>query len=118
MNKAPIETKLSPQQLLAKLLETEALLAVTENKYQRLLEQFRLAQHHRFGKSSEVSPEQASLFNKAEEECDKDESADVETVTYTRNKPKRKPLPAELPRTVIVHDTPDEDKTCECCGHD
>ena len=118
MNKAPIETQLTPQQLLAKLLETEALLAVTENKYQRLLEQFRLAQHHRFGKSSEVSPEQASLFNEAEEECDKDEPADVETVTYTRNKPKRKPLPAELPRTVIVHDIPDEDKTCDCCGHD
>ncbi len=39
-----------------------------------------------------------------------------ETITYTRQKPKRKPLPAHFPRQTIVHDI--EDKTCDCCGHD
>jgi len=33
--------------------ELKALVLQLENKYNRLLEQFRLAQHQRFGKSSE-----------------------------------------------------------------
>jgi transposase len=41
-----------------------------------------------------------------------------ETISYTRAKPKRKPLPKGLPREVIVHDLSDEEKVCDCCGHD
>ncbi|SPX62091.1 Transposase and inactivated derivatives [Legionella feeleii] len=36
------------------------------------------------------------------------------TVTYTRNKPVRRPLPEHLPREVIEHDIPEEDKLCVC----
>jgi transposase len=36
------------------------------------------------------------------------------TVTYTRNKPVRRPLPAHLPREVIEHDVAEEDKRCAC----
>jgi len=59
-----------------------------QNQY--LLEQFRLAQHNRFGKSSEVNLDQGELFNEAEqlvdEEALSEQSQDKET---TRNKPKR-----------------------------
>ncbi len=37
-------------------------------------------------------------------------------ISYTRNKPKRKPLPTDLPREVIVHDLTDEEKVCDCCS--
>lgn len=34
----------------------------------------------------------------------------------TRRQPKRKPLPKGLPREQVIHDIPQADKTCECCG--
>ncbi len=39
-----------------------------------------------------------------------------ETIEYTRNKPKRKPLPKDLPREVVVFVIADEDKVCTCCN--
>ncbi|KKL14062.1 hypothetical protein LCGC14_2519530, partial [marine sediment metagenome] len=35
---------------------------------------------------------------------------------YTRNKPKRKPLPADLPREKIEYDLDESQKVCDCCG--
>ncbi len=35
-----------------------------------------------------------------------------------RKKPKRKPLPGDLPRVVIEHDLPDDEKPCPGCGED
>ena len=92
-----------------------------KQQYQNILEQFRLAQHKQFGKSSEVSPNQQSLFNEAEEiageaisSLKEDENEDH---LHTRKTPKRKPLPKHLPREVIIHDLSDEDKVCGDCGH-
>ena len=31
-------------------------------------------------------------------------------------RPKRKPLPQDLPREVVVHDIDEADKICDCCG--
>lgn len=84
-------------------------------RYQYLEEQFRIAQQKQFGKSSEGHPSQGELFNEAEELSADVETPEQETISYTRNKPKRKPLPEDLPREVIVHDIPDEDKVCDCC---
>ncbi|MCP4300039.1 MAG: IS66 family transposase, partial [Gammaproteobacteria bacterium] len=86
-------------------------------KYQNILEQFRLAQQRQFGQSGEAA-NQLGLFNEGEEiEVAVDETEpDTDTITYTRNKPRRKPLPRHLPRETIVHDI--EDKACDCCGHD
>ena len=36
------------------------------------------------------------------------------TVTYTRKKPVRRPLPAHLPRVIIEHDISEEEKMCAC----
>ncbi len=87
-------------------------------QYQQILEQFRLAQQRQFGRSSEAGVDQLGLFNESEEIVETDDvpEAEQETITYTRNKPKRKPLPKDLPRDIITHDI--EDKTCACCSHE
>jgi transposase len=89
-----------------------------KQSYQNLLEQFRLAQHKRFGPSSESS-DQLGLFNEAEVEVE-EEAVEEDTLTadsqLRKQRPKRKPLPRELPRERVVHDL--DDKTCNCCGHD
>ena len=85
-------------------------------RYQYLEEQFRIAQQKQFGKSTEGHPGQGELFNEAEELAADVETPEQEAISYTRNKPKRKPLPEDLPREVIVHDIPDEDKVCGCCA--
>ena len=86
------------------------------SRYQYLEEQFRIAQHKQFGKSTEGHPGQGELFNEAEELVAEVETPEQEAISYTRNKPKRKPLPKDLPREVIVHDIPEADKTCDCCA--
>ena len=107
--------------LRSAVVEEDDLIDAWKSKYQQILEQFRLSQQRQFGKNGE-SADQLGLFNEGEEidaasaTTDVDADAQSETITYTRNKPTRKPLPKHLPRETIVHDI--EDKTCECCGHD
>ena len=88
------------------------------DKNQYLIEQFRLAQQKQFGKSSEVDDGQGDLFNEAEALLDEAIESEVQAISYTRNKPKRKLLPKDLPREVIVHDIPEDEKQCDCCGND
>ena len=67
-----------------------------------------------------MSHDQLGLFNEVEQ-LDEEISSDVarqETVTYTRNKPRRSPLPKDLPREVVVHDIEEADKVCDGCGND
>jgi len=126
--KTPPETLPNNTEILKNLLLSERVLSqqkdaeITQLKqrYQQILEQFRLAQDNRFGKSSEVSPSQFGLFNEAEQldEIVITDEASPETVTYTRNKPKRTPLPKDLPREILVHDIDDADKTCDGCGNE
>ena len=83
----------------------------------RVLEQFKLAQQRRFSSSSESNVLQMELqFDEAEavipEELPQEDNSI--TVTYTRNKPKRRTLPADLPREVIEHDIPEHEKRCAC----
>ncbi len=101
------------------LVEKEAQIDQLSQQYQQLLEQFRIAQQKQFGQSSETSADQLGLFNEAEQiRIEDDAEVEPETISYTRNKPKRKPLPDDLPRDIVVHDIPESDKTCDCCGHD
>ncbi len=93
-------------------------LAQWQSKYQLILEQWRLAQQKQFGKSSEVSPGQGELFDEAAveaEENNADAEPEMQTVSYTRGKPKRKPLPKDLPRETVVLDIDESDKVCSCC---
>lgn len=104
-------------ELRAKIDQQAADIQSKENRIQWLIEQFRLAQHRQFGRSSEAHPDQGDLFNEAEQLAD-ETVADEEpaTVSYQRRQPKRQPLPQDLPRETLIHDINDEDKVCDCCG--
>jgi transposase len=104
------------EELKRQLLKVQQELAVVNARNQYLEEQFRLAQHKQFGKSSEGFAGQGELFNEAEALAGQTEDTpEKEAISYERNKPKRKPLPPELPRETLVHDLPDEEKVCACC---
>lgn len=96
-------------------------LAQLEKRYHYMLEQFRLAQQKQFGKSSEAHSSQHELFNEAEQLTDIENDQKVLPVndkkTPSLRKPKRQPLPTDLPRESIIHDINDNEKTCDCCGH-
>jgi transposase len=100
--------------LRQQLIEKDAIIARQQSRLDYLEEQFRLAQQKRFGASSEGHSGQGELFNEAEALVEQLE-AEQEAISYTRNKPTRKPLPKDLPREVVVHDIADEDKVCDCC---
>jgi len=89
-------------------------------KNQHLLEQFRLAQQARFGKSSEVHAGQGELFNEVEQLIDEVvvEEQDAPQHKTKKKQPKRQALPKDLPREIVVVDLSEEEKTCDCCGHD
>ena len=116
----PLPTDVKKLQVL--LVEKELEIQKLQEKNLYLLEQFRLAQHVRFGRSSEVQAGQGELFNEAESIVDDilDEAIvpEKETQRTPRKKPKRKPLPKDLPREIIVVDLTDEEKVCDGCGHD
>jgi len=98
-----------------RILELEKQVNRLESRNQFLEEQFRLAQQKQFGASSEGHPGQGELFNEAEELV-AEAPVEQEEISYTRKKPKRKPLPKDLPREVIIHDIAQEDKVCACCN--
>ncbi|WP_420827975.1 IS66 family transposase [Marinomonas algarum] len=100
------------------LTEKDTQLAEWRSKYESILEQWRLAQQKQFGKSSEVSPGQGELFDESDSDSQDGDSVvepDTQTVSYTRTKPKRKPLPKDLPRETVVVDVSESEKTCSCC---
>ncbi|MDE9504539.1 IS66 family transposase zinc-finger binding domain-containing protein, partial [Xenorhabdus bovienii] len=97
--------------------ELKRLLIKQSQRLAFLEEQFRLAQQKRFGASSEAFPGQGELFNEAEEiALPAETAAGQETLTYTRQKPTRNPLPKDLPRETVYHDIAEEEKQCACCG--
>ena len=99
---------------LEKQLKYEREVSIQKDaKIAYLYEQFRLAQQKQFGKSAEGFVGQGELFNEVEEIIEAAE-AEQQSISYTRKKPVRKPLPKDLPREQVIHDI--EDKLCHCCG--
>jgi len=83
-----------------------------------LLEQFRLAQQKQFGKSSEAHAGQGELFNEAEKIIDELLVEEKVSTQKKTSQPKRQVLPKDLARETIVVDLTDDEKVCNCCGHD
>lgn len=86
-------------------------------------EQFRLLRHKQYGPSSERFEGQQAMFNEVEEALEADsealeETPDTEQITYERKKPVRRPLSKDLPRQREIHDIPEEEKQCDCCGNE
>lgn len=96
---------------------------------QRMIEQIILARHRQFGVSSEQLSGQARLFDEAEalaqSSAETDDLAaiphapapsnqDSHTTNQKPNRGKRSPLPAELARVDVVHDVPEDQRSCPC----
>ena len=89
---------------------------------ERLKEELRLAQHKRFGASSEkFDPDQFGLFDEAETLSQApdagaaaDGSTEITIAEHKRAKGGRKPLSDALPRVRVEHDIPECEKLCPC----
>ena len=80
----------------------------------------RLERARRFGASSEKGDLQACLFDEAEQQAEAAESEAADTTilmaAHRKRKPKRRPLPKDLPRVTLEHDL--DDTTCASCGNE
>ena len=93
-----------------------------QNKALEYFEELQLLRRRLFGRSAERLPEedrrQLWLFNEAEliasEERKPQREERISVRSYTRRKRGRKPLPADLPRVVQIHDIAEEEKICGC----
>jgi len=112
--------------------ELKSLLRDQEERYRSrveyLEEKVRLLTQALFGKKSEKRPvpdedgprqlHMFHMFNEAEALVEQEKEPEPLTVpAHTRRKPKRKPLPAGLPRVEVIHDIPEAKKVCACGAH-
>jgi transposase len=107
--------------------ELKSIIIGLEEKEERYLsrieyleERVRLLTKELFGRKTEKRPgeselRQLHLFNEAEvfASDEKNEKA-IEVPAHIRQRPKRKPLPANLPRVDEIHDLTEEQKVCPC----
>lgn len=119
----PVELKSIIGQWQGAYTDLEHKLQVEVSHNRLLKEQIQLYKQKLFGRKSEVfsseTVDQAQLFNEAEAaaEEEKVEAAELITVPeHQRKKRGRKPLPDDLPREEIIHDLPEKEKQCACCG--
>jgi len=112
--------------------ELVASLAKYENRVGRLQHTIEQLLRQRYGRKSErledvdpglLLPFIQDYLKKQAEQDKKDAQKDTpeketatEEITYTRNKPKRKKLPADLPRETVEYDLDESEKVCDCCG--
>jgi len=100
--------------------ELRKIIAHYEQEVELLREQVRVLYARLFGKKSEKGGPDAGtqlpLFDMPEPEIEpcRDE---VKVPSHSRQKSGRKKLPEILPRVVVEHDIPEEEKTCGC-GHE
>jgi hypothetical protein len=121
-NTLPNDPEQLKQMLLALQQRMDKELAEKDIAYQTLLEQYNLKLANEYGKKSEKMPGADEVFNEAEVTLDEQ---DQQLLANTSNqekpapkvKPKRKPLPAALPRKEVTIDLDDTDKVCDCCHH-
>ena len=120
-----------PQQLKQMLLElqerTQKELAtkdkiITDQALQinQFIEGFELAKRKAYGVKSEKCPGAGETFNEAEEALDEADKVIIaqsqkDDVNKNKQQPKRKPLPTDLPREIVILDIPDDEKRCDCC---
>jgi transposase len=114
---------LTPEQLEQQNQKLEQQVAELSAKLKWYEEQFRLAQHKRFGTSSEKThPDQLelNLFNEAEVlATPPGEEPPMEKVTYERRKRtgKREEDLSDLPVETVVYKLAEGEQACACCGN-
>ena len=115
------ELQASKQKLESERTELQATKHRLEKEIELREEQMRLLVHKLFGRSSEKYSAddhlQSRLFDEAElngERMPIQPQQSVQVETHTRRKARRRPLPKDLPREVVVLDIPEEQKRCGC----
>ena len=103
------EIQKSPEKALELLKKRDA-------QIEQLTEELRLALLRKFGRSSEkLDPHQKELFEEAGSVPQEPSADDQITVpAHIRTKAGRKPLDPNIPREDIIHDIPEDEKTCGC----
>ena len=102
-------------ELLRQLKQKDRELESVHHQLQALLRRY-------YGRSSEkMDPNQRLLFedliDKAIPEMPADDDADAPVVPARQGKGHgRRRLPSDLPREKVIHDLPEEEKPCPCCG--
>ena len=116
-------TTMTIEELQNRCAQLEQENAELTNKVNWLMEQFRLSQSQRFGRSSEkVADGQQTLFdifNEAEAEAKPDApEPTMETITYKRKKQQghREAVLADLPVETIDYRLSEEEQICRQCG--
>lgn len=122
------EAALREAEAAEQIVQAEQHIATLTERIALLEEQFRLAQLKRFAPSSEKQADR--LFDEAEHIAATEPGGEDVDAPFSlpetglppvgepaRSKRGRKPLPADLPRTRIEYDLPQEQKACACCGH-
>jgi transposase len=120
------------QKIVADLAEQLDRESAEKNKYRELIRELLEAQHTR--KSERLSKEQQELFEQAwrarnpDAESDAAEDDDFnepsagagqeEEIPRKGRRGRRQPLARHLKRERIVHDLPESEKRCACCGKD
>jgi len=119
-------TLLLDAQRAAHQIAVNALEGQFRDRINHMIEQFVLSRHRLFGSSSEQVSGQGRLFDEAEvlasDTTGTDDMAALPVAPTTppthqpaaKKRGKRAPLPAELPRVVIIHDVPEAERTCPC----
>ncbi|MFZ0930813.1 MAG: IS66 family transposase [Syntrophobacteraceae bacterium] len=93
----------------------------SKDEYIDILEgQIRVLKKALFAPKSEKRPgeeqesSQLHMFNEAEVLVEKEAQKKLVIAEHTRQKPKRKPLPPELPRIEVIEDIDESEKICAC----
>jgi transposase len=100
--------------------ELKAIILCKDEHITILEEQIRVLKKAIFGRKSEkhsVDEEgsrQLHLFNEAEVLVEQEAQKKLVIPEHTRQKPKRKPLPKELPRVEVIHDIDESERVCQC----
>lgn len=90
-----------------------------------LKEEIQLLKHRLFGRKTDrwstEDVRQGRLFNEAEAAAEQSQATEqhlpsITVAAHTRCRRGRRPLPENLPREEVVHDIPEEQKACSCCG--
>ena len=106
------------EQLKRMLLELQQIVAKKDEQIHELLQAYNAKLAKEYAKKSEKMPGAGEVFNEAEDILDEHDKALLATsasVKKEKAKPKRRPLPAQLPRIEVVVDLEEDDKMCDCC---
>jgi transposase len=110
----------NPEELKALILTKDEVILSKDEHIGILEDQIRVLKKAIFGRKSEKRPvdeegaHQLHLFNEAEVLVEQEAQKKLVIPEHTRQKPKRKPLPENLPRVEVIHDIDESQKMCAC----